>query len=275
MKIIALMVGGLCCLNSAMAGAQPCASRPDLEARLKRAPGDDAAMECLAKALIAEGKPAEAADWMQKAVTMTPQSAQHQLWLGNALREQMEAASTLRRPFLMSGMKGAYEQAVALDPTLIEARHWLVMVYSMAPAMMGGSMDKAREHAQAIVALDQIRGETELAQLAERQSDYRGAVGIYERLIKTRPDAINAHLSIGRLSINNLKDSVRGEAEVRFWLTNLPKDASAVNIANAHYLLGVVLQQKHEDSLAKAEYQIALSTNPKHEGAKKALTSLK
>jgi hypothetical protein len=45
-----------------------------------------------------------------------------------------------------------------------------------------------------------------------------GAIAIYERLIKARSDAVNAHLSVGRMSINYLKDYKRGEREVSFWL---------------------------------------------------------
>src|SRR5258708_6929344 len=79
-------------------GAVPCAPRPELEARLKRAPRDDVAMECLARALIIEGKPSDAVARMEKAVNTNAQSAEHHLWLANALREEVQNVSALRRP---------------------------------------------------------------------------------------------------------------------------------------------------------------------------------
>jgi tetratricopeptide (TPR) repeat protein len=252
-----------------------CAPRTELEAQLKRAPNDDAAMECLGRVLIEQGASGDAVDWLEKAVKVNGKSASHHMWLGHALREETQKAGSLRQPFLARRMKTEYEQAVALDPTLVDARHWLVMFLMNAPAMMGGSVEKAREHANAIVPLDSARGHVDLAQIAEHEKDYAGAIAIYEQLLKVKPDYVNAHLSIGRVSIRSLKDYDRGENEVRFWLDHQPKDAAAVNIANAHYLLGVVHEQRGRRDQAKAEYQAAVAANPKHEDAKKALGAVK
>ncbi len=141
-------------------------------------------MECLARVLIIEGKPSDAVAWMEKAVKTNAQSAEHHLWLANALREAVQNVSALRRPFLAPRMREEYERAVALDPALLEARHWLAMFYSNAPALFGGGMEKAREQAEAIAKVDLVRGQTDLAQIAERETNYAGAVAIYESLIK-------------------------------------------------------------------------------------------
>jgi len=260
--------------GAAEARAQ-CAPRAELEAQLTRAPNDDAAMECLGRALIEQGASGDAVTWLEKAVAINGRSAQHHMWLGHALRDETQKAGSLRQPFLARRMKAEYEQAVALDPTLVEARHWLVMFLMNAPAMMGGSAEKAREQANAIVALDAARGHVDLAQIAEHEKDYAGAIAIYERLLTVKPDYVNAHLSIGRVSIRSLKDYDRGEKEVRFWLDHQPKDAAAVNIANAHYLLGVVHEQRGRRDQAKAEYQAAVAANPKHDDARKALDAIK
>ncbi len=45
-------------------------------------------------------------------------------------------------------------------------------------------MEKAREQAEAIAKVDLVRGQTDLAQIAERETNYAGAVAIYESLIK-------------------------------------------------------------------------------------------
>jgi tetratricopeptide (TPR) repeat protein len=304
---ILLFVAGIS-MDAAPLYAQ-CAPRPELEARLKRAAADDAAMECLGRLLLEQGQSAGAVDWLEKAVAVNGQSAAHHMWLGHALREQTQTASMLRQPFLARRMKAEYEQAVALDPTLVDPRHWLVMFNINAPSTMGGSIAKAREQAAAILKLDPMRGHVEYATIAEQEKDFpvaekellaamaagpdsatpyeatgsfyrrqqrwSDAIAIYEKLLKTKPDAINAHLSLGRVYINNLKEYERGEKEVRLWLAAQPKDASIVNISNAHYCLGVVHQQGGRRDQARAEYQIALSANPKNEDAKKAMASLK
>jgi tetratricopeptide (TPR) repeat protein len=184
-----------------------------------------------------------------------------------------------------------------------------VQRYANAPSMMGGSLTSAREQAAAILKLDPMRGHLGYATIAEQEKDLAGAekellaaiaaapdnaapyeatgafyrrqqrwtdaIAIYEKLLKTKPDAVNAHLSLGRIYVTSLKQYERGEKEIRLWLANQPKDASAVNISNAHYCLGLVHQQGGRRDQARTEFQAALAANPKHEDAKNALASLK
>jgi tetratricopeptide (TPR) repeat protein len=285
------------------------AAHADVQAQLQRAPNDDAAMDCLGRILIEQGQPGDAVQWLEKAIAINGKSAVHHLTLGNALRLETQNAGTLRQPFLARRMKAEYEQAVALDPTLVDARHWLVMFHANAPGMMGGSLATAREHAAAILKLDPMRGHLDYATIAEQEKDlataekellaavaaapdnatpyeatgafYRrqqrwtDAIAIYEKLLNAKPDAVNAHLSLGRIYVTSLKQYERGEKEVRLWLANQPKDASAINISNAHYCLGVVHQQGGRRNEARAEFQAALAANPKHDDAKNALSALR
>jgi tetratricopeptide (TPR) repeat protein len=284
-----------------------CAPRAELEARLARTPNDDAAMECLGRALLDAGDSGRAVDWLERAVKANGRSAPHHLWLGHALRDETIKAGTLRQPFLARRMKGEYEQAVALDPALVDARHWLLLFYTNAPAMMGGNMTAAREQAAAILTLDPARGHIDYATIAEQEKDYAAAerellaaiaaapataalyeaagqfyrrrqrwpeaIAIYETLLTAKPEAVNAHLSLGRVYVNSLKDYDRGEKEVRLWLASRPPDAPAANVSNAHYCLGVVHDQRGRRDQAKVEYQAALAANPNNDDAKKALAS--
>jgi len=284
-----------------------CAPRADLEARLARVPTDDAAMECLGRTLLDAGDPGRGVEWLEKAVKVNGRSAQHHFWLANALREETMTAGTLRQPFLARRMKGEYEEALALDPAILDARHWLLLFYTQAPAMMGGSLSAAREQAAAIVKLDPMRGHLDYATIAEQEKDdasadkellaaiaagpgaaapyeaagqfYRrrerwsDAIAVYEKLLTVKPDSVNAHLSLGRVYVNNVKDYDRGEKEVRLWLATQPAGASAVNVSNAHYCLGVVHDHHGRRDQAAIEYRAALAANPNNEDAKKALAS--
>lgn len=108
-----------------------------------------------------------------------------------------------------------------------------------------------------------------------RRERWTDAVAIYDKLIVAKPDAANAHLKLGDVSVNNLTAYDRGGNELRIWLANPPADGSGTNGSLAHFLLGVVQQQSGHPDLAKKEYQIAIVANPKNEDAKKALASLK
>jgi len=65
-------------------------ARADLQAQLKRAPNDDAAMHCMGRVLLEQGESGDAVGWLEKAVKINGKSAQHHLWLGNALGAEGE-----------------------------------------------------------------------------------------------------------------------------------------------------------------------------------------
>jgi tetratricopeptide (TPR) repeat protein len=284
-------------------------ARADVQAQLKRAPNDDAAMECLGRVRLEQGDSADAVGWLEKAVAINARSGTHHLWLGNAIRGETEKAGMLRQMMLARQMKAEYEQAVALDATLVDAHQGLFLFMSNAPAAMGGGVEKARGEAAIILTLHPARGHVDYGTLAEQDKDLAGAekeflaavssmpdsevgynaagsfyrrqqrwtdaIATYERLLKAKPEFITAHLSLGRVYVENLKNYDRGEKEVRLWLANPPKNASTTNTAIAHYCLGLVHQQAGRRDQARAEYQTALTSNPKNEDAKKALASVK
>jgi Tfp pilus assembly protein PilF len=207
-------------------------------------------------------------------------------------------------------IKSEFEKAVELDPTSVDAHHGLIQFYSQAPGVMGGSTDKAKDQAREIEKLNAMRGHLEMAQLLEtkdkdpvgaereftaaigaapdslpgynnlaqfyrRQKKYSEAITVYERLLKARPDAINARLNIGFNLVLSGQNLDRGEREIKDWLADPPKDAPAVNTGFAHYVLGMIYDRQSKKDAARAEYQSALALNPKNTDAKKALDALK
>ena len=65
-------------------------ARAEVDALLKRSPRDDAAMDCMGRVLLEKGKPGDAAEWLEKATKINPQSGQHFLWLAKALGAEGE-----------------------------------------------------------------------------------------------------------------------------------------------------------------------------------------
>jgi tetratricopeptide (TPR) repeat protein len=283
-------------------------ARAEVDVLLKKNPSDDAALHCMGMVYIAMDKPSDAIDWFEKAVKANDKSSAHHLWLGNALGEQASHTNKLKLPFLARRIKGEFDKAVELDPKSWEARHGLIQFYSQAPGVMGGSMDKAKEQAREIGKFDAIRGHLEMAPLLERDKDlagaereleaviaaapdsalgynslgsfyrrqkrYTDAVTVYEKLLRVKPDAANAHLLIGW----NLKlggDNDRAEREIKQWLSAPPKDAPPQNLSAAHQWLGDIYGAQSKKEAARAEYQLALQFNPKNAEAKKALEALK
>jgi tetratricopeptide (TPR) repeat protein len=284
-------------------------AKTELQPLLNRNASDDAALHCMGRVYVAMGKPGDAIDWFEKAVRANDNVSVHHLWLANALGEQAQHANKLKLPFMARRIKSEFDRAAQLDPTSIDARHGLIQFYSNAPGAMGGSMDKAREQAIEIEQLNAMRGHIEIASLLEHDNDPVGAereysaavtaspdsaagyttlasffrrhkrpsdaVTAYERLLKAKPDAVNARLNIGITLAQANQNADRAEREIRQWIEEAPKDASPQNVSAAHYFLGLVYERQSKRDAARTEYQTALAANPKNEDAKRALDALK
>jgi tetratricopeptide (TPR) repeat protein len=249
-------------------------ARTELQAQLKRAPGDDAAMECVGRLLLDQGESGDAVDWLEKAVAINAKNAQHHLSLGLALRAEGGKASMLRAPGLMTRMKTELEQAVALDPALVDARFALLQILVQAPAMMGGSIVKAREQSAELMKLNPMRGHFGYGLVAEQEKDFAGAEKEFLAAIAVRPDSDVVYGATGAFyrRRERWKDAI---VMYEKQLKAMPKDVTPTRISNAHYFLGMAQDKSGHADKAKAEYQAAIAANPKNEDAKKALGSLK
>ena len=285
-------------------------ARTEAQTLISKNASDDVALHCMGRVYAAWDKSGDAVDWFEKAVKANDKVALHHLWLGNSLGDQVQHVNKIKQPFMARRIKSEFEKAVELDPNSIDGRHGLIQFYSQAPGVMGGSLDKAKEQAREIEKRNAMRGHLEMASLLEnkdkdiagaeqaysaalaaapdsnvaynslaqfyrRQKKYSEAIGIYERLLKAKPDASSAHLNIGYNVALSGEHLERGEQEIKGWLADPPKDAPAVNTGFAHYVLGMIYERQSKKDAARTEYQSALQFNPKNTEAKKALDGLK
>jgi len=266
-------------------------------------------MYLMGRLTYAQGNSGTAVDWFEKAVHGDDANATYHLWLGNALGDEAQKASKFRQPFLARRVKNEFERAVALDPRSVLARQGLVDFYSIAPGIMGGDMNKARLQADEMLKLSPMRGHYALARIAERQKDtvtaekelrasvaaqsdstfgYANLAGFYRRhtrwddafatwdaLMKARPDYAAAHANWGVYSALSGRNYERGERELKYYLANIPSDASPTTISVVHFRLGQIYEKTQRAELARAEYNAALKENPKNDDAKKALAALR
>ena len=310
--VVAIRAGAQCspAITTLLNDGKTEEARAEVEGLVKKNASDDAALHCMGRVYEAMNKSGPAAEWFEKAIKVNDKVALHHLWLGNALGDQAQHANKLKQPFLAKRVKSEFERTVELDPTSIDGRHGLIQFYSQAPGFMGGSMDKAREQAREIQKLNAMRGHVELATLLEtkdndvpgaerefvaavtaapdssygynnlagfyrRQKKYDEAVATWDRLLKIRPDLVNAHLNIAFNLALSGQALDRGEREVKDWLAAPPKDATPVTTGFAHYVLGMIYERQAKKDAARSEYQTAVTLNPKNTDAKKALDALR
>lgn len=270
-------------------------ARTAAQAQVARNPNDAAAHYCMGRVAQADGRSGEAVDWFEKAVRLDDRNAEYHLWLGNALGEEAQKANKLRQPFLARRVKTEFERAVSLDSANLDARHGLIQFYSVAPGIVGGSMEKAHEQAAAVVRLNALRGHVELAQLLEREKDVAGAereylaavsaapdsmfgyfalgsyyqrqkrwtdaFTTYDKVLARKPDDVVARVQIGRAAAVSGENLDLGERHLASVLASPPEDFPPITASGVHYRLGNIYERQGKTDRARAEYTEAVRLN--------------
>lgn len=284
-------------------------ARTQTLATISRAPADHEAHQCLGRVSMAIQRPKEASGHFERAVGLDAKVSSHHLWLANSLGSLADSTSKIKLPFLARRIKSEFERAVALDPTSIDGRAGLIDFYSQAPGVMGGSMEKAWEQVRLIAKLSALRGHFQAAELyglekktadAEReliaaekenpdssvaaynlggyyqnQQKWADAFATYDRMLKQFPGEANVHFQIGRTAALSGEQLDRGEKELKLFIANPPRDALVGIRAGAHHRLGMIYEKQGKKEMARAEYQQALTIDPRSENAKRSLEGMK
>jgi len=161
-------------------------ARKILEAQAVREPKNARWAFALGRALAFEAdaisgdaekdKRKDALEAFERAVDLQPANADYQYWLGSASFDHIDDVGMLSKMSLASGGRKAFEKAIALDPSMIAPRIGLSQFYLGAPAIAGGSVEKAKQQGEALIAISDKRGEFQgrmvLARVAAREKDW-------------------------------------------------------------------------------------------------------
>ncbi len=137
--------------------------------------------------------------WFEKAIGIADTSARYQYWAGNASGLQAMRANVFSRIGWAKKARNHYENAVSIDPEFLDARWGLLQFYTMAPGIIGGSDDKAREEIEALCRLDSVQGIQAQGYFFQRKKKTREAIELYQRAIKDFPHEISFYLSLYQL----------------------------------------------------------------------------
>jgi tetratricopeptide (TPR) repeat protein len=310
------------CAFALFAASATAKTLPDVQAMVaSKAPGALAAAEALTKAT-----PNDANAWVlltrarveaeqyekaiaagEKATALGPKNAQAFYWLGNAYGNRIGDVGMLSKMTMAPKLRDAFEQAVKLDPALIDARSSLIEFYLQAPGAIGGGIDKARAQATAIAKYDRVKGLMAQARIAIHEEKPAEALKAYETAYALKPNDPQLRVSlimlyqkskrwkdayalakqwtveapkqakpwyqIGRLAAESGQYLAEGEAALRTYL-KLGRETGDPEPKHAHYRLGQVLAKAGRKDEARAELQAALKIDAKFKEAKEALAAL-
>lgn len=199
---------------------------PAIAALLKAAPRSADAHILQARLLLQQGKGDDAVDAAGEAVELAPDSAQAQYWLGNAYGYQITRVGMMSKSFMAPKLRDAFERAIALDPNLHDARGNLMEYYLQAPAVVGGSVDKARAQAAELAKRDPPRGHYARARLAMHDKQPEVAAKAYLAAWEARPENVTYRMAAG-LVLQETRQWDRAFGLYGAWTAEDPKAAPA------------------------------------------------
>ena len=138
----------------------------------------------------------EAVTYGEKAVSLSPGSATYHWWLGREYGEKASSVNPLSAASLARKTKDEFEQAVKLDPGLVQAHADLAEYYTEAPSIMGGGIDKARDQATQVAKYDQAISHWILAKIAEKEKRYSDAEAELQKAIQVAKDPSRYQMSL-------------------------------------------------------------------------------
>lgn len=281
------------------------AARAEFSAAVLRNDRDAHAHYYLGRLAERDGDLPAAVRHLERAVQLDDHVSDYHLWYGKALAEQGMRGSKLKLPFVARHVRSEWERAVALDPRNLDAREAMLDMYSMAPRMLGGNLDKARDEAQAIARVDVTRGHLAMARLAMRANDgaavereaeaaialapdtlrgYSLLAGWYgtrkqwpqafatvDRYLARRPDDPYGRYAVGRMAAESGAQLPRGESFIRGFLAQPPRDVTPPTMSRAWLRLGQILVHEGREAEGRAAFQKALAIDPRNDDANKAL----
>jgi Flp pilus assembly protein TadD len=139
-----------------------------------------------------------ATEFFEKALAVTPNSSDYELWLGRAWGRRAETSGWLMAGIHASKARQCFERAVALDPHNREAKNDLFDFYLNAPGFLGGGLEKAAALAKTIANERPPEYEFEEAQLADRRKDYTAAEAHLRRAMQLAPNEAGRIVDLAR-----------------------------------------------------------------------------
>ncbi len=263
----------------------------ELNGHLSTAPTDAESSNLLCRAYYALEDWERAESTCKKAVALDPDNGRFHLWLGRVYGERADRANVLAAGVLAEKARGEFEHAVQLNPNDEDARLDLAEFYVLAPRVLGGGEQKAREQAQSIATVDPGREHWVYARIAEQKKDFATAEREYHQYIDLSKGDAQAWLNLAfflrrQLRIEEMEQAVVKLSEapiarrdtlfeaseilyrtgrsfpfatelLRRYLADGPVEAAPA--FKARYLLGLLLEKQGDKAGAAQEYRASLS----------------
>jgi tetratricopeptide (TPR) repeat protein len=263
----------------------------------------------LGRVALDEGHFGPAVDWFERAVSLDPANPVYWDRLGQAYAGHALESDFFMKYKLAHRCKAAFEKAVALDSTNLDARTDLIEYYAQAPGIVGGDKHRARDMsvvlgqwapyyglqsmlitcrvsrdspcvratADSLITAfpDSSLGFVALADWFADGEQYDSAFAVLDRRLAVRPDDWQALYTFGRVgAVSGRRLDDAATALERFIASPVGANPSKrVQLSRAHSRLAQIFARTNLPDSARAEYELAVTIDPKDGDARKALRS--
>ncbi len=157
---------------------------------------DAASCALLGKAYFMEGQYRQAIANLETAVALDSSNSDYYDWLGRAYGRLAEGSSFTTAFVYARRTVRAFERAVELGPSNLEASSDLFEYYLEAPGVVGGGVAKAETIARRIGSLDVAEGHWTRARLAEKRKDFAAAERELRAAMQVAPGQLGRTLDL-------------------------------------------------------------------------------
>jgi len=242
---------------------------------------------------------------LERATQLAPDRSEYHNWYGKACGRRAQEVNPFSAFSLARRTHRAFQTAVRLAPTNVEAQRDLIRYLLNAPGFLGGGEQESLKQIQALSVVDAVDGMLARAEYFATRKKFDQAGAEYEKLLQTDVRRIGVHMEIAEyyrdrgdaarmqaavdaaaglgpndtrleyyrgvalvLAKQNLADA---EKHLRTYLQSVPDGSQVPSHSSAHEWLGKLYEAEGKRDQAAAEYQAALALNPRSDDARKGL----
>ncbi len=138
--------------------------------------------------------------YLEMAGELEPDNARYVFGMAKLLGQKLvRMEDSFAKLGLATRSKRLIDRAIELDGELVDARLARMLFCMLAPAILGGGIDRAREEILLISQVEPAVGLFAEAWLAEEQEELADAESLYLRSIELDPDYARSHYRLGGL----------------------------------------------------------------------------